>query len=273
MKIKIDYISDTHLSMSDNIQLTVKALLPDKPADILLLAGDIAEDISIVEEFINVLKYTYRYIFYVNGNHEMYMQKYDKLLYDSNSWKKLEKLRENLSKYENVFYLDGFQSPVVLKEYNDLTIGGLCMWWGNNEEIDKKDIQLYKKALNDYNYISFNGSLKNGLKKLDTKKLFKRYYGMFKKIDSSDVLLTHFAPIKIPEHLLPVEYDSTLNKFFYFDGRDILKRIKPKVCVFGHTHTLLDFKYDNIRMLCNTLGYPHERKYTSKIKTFYVTKD
>ncbi len=50
------------------------------------------------------------------------------------------------------------------------------------------------------------------------------------------------------------------NQWFYSDQDELIKKhnSKIKAWFYGHTHTPLAVKYNNIQYCCNPIGYPGE---------------
>ena len=81
MKLNIDYVSDLHLThyISKNESITkIDKLVQDKismqvKGDILVVAGDIDEDINRVSELLYSCSKYYKKVIFVLGNHEYYI--------------------------------------------------------------------------------------------------------------------------------------------------------------------------------------------------------
>jgi hypothetical protein len=52
---------------------------------------------------------------------------------------------------------------------------------------------------------------------------------------------------------------SPLNPFFVCDVENIIYERTPKLWIHGHTHDSVDLKLGDTRIVCNPIGYPHER--------------
>jgi 3',5'-cyclic AMP phosphodiesterase CpdA len=70
--MRVYAISDVHTDYRDNLQLLTRvARYPD---DALILAGDVSDRLSILRQTFSVLLERFRYVFYVPGNHEMWIR-------------------------------------------------------------------------------------------------------------------------------------------------------------------------------------------------------
>jgi hypothetical protein len=73
-----------------------------------------------------------------------------------------------------------------------------------------------------------------------------------------DVMISHFGPYA---HNIRPEYNNLYTGFFYFDGSRLMQKMKPdSLWLFGHTHDTVDIVTHGIRLVCNPIGYPGERK-------------
>jgi len=74
-----------------------------------------------------------------------------------------------------------------------------------------------------------------------------------KSLDYADVIITHIPPIKIFDN-------SDLGDNYYFVDyeEEIIKKIKPKIWIFGHIHAKTYKKLKDYELIANPLGYPEE---------------
>lgn len=92
--MKVYAVSDVHTDYPDNLSW-VDALCANRPEpleDCLIVAGDIADGVDIFRKTFERLCSAYRYVFFVVGNHELWVRKSERGAYDSIG--KLRHLRE-----------------------------------------------------------------------------------------------------------------------------------------------------------------------------------
>lgn len=70
------------------------------------------------------------------------------------------------------------------------------------------------------------------------------------------VVITHMLPHEAC--INPKYHGNPCNKFFLHDQSDLIRRLRPKFWVFGHTHSAIDTTVDGCRMICNPRGNPGE---------------
>lgn len=79
-------------------------------------------------------------------------------------------------------------------------------------------------------------------------------------------MITHVNPSFYEEHIDRKYHNNQTNTFFTFDGSKFYKDGTMKYWVFGHTHDPIEYEIDNVKFLCNPLGYPNESGYGENIK-------
>lgn len=266
--MKVDITSDLHIDMwvdvfrsknehkqRKNIKIFVSNLLPDEPADVLVIAGDIGHYNSENVILFEVLRETYEKIIWVHGNHDMYLvsgtsaQKYN-----HDSFQRLNEMIQLTNAIDGVHYLNGDTIQV-----GGYIIGGCGAWYDNGygNEIwgmdDRAFVDKWRNYLNDANYIKVPYTKTEEIDSLIYSDKQKKLLSSI--VDICDLVVTHVAPdwTHIPTH-----YQMPESTFYCFDGRTFLKRMKPNAMwLFGHTHEKHSFQHPlGPMMLCNPLGYP-----------------
>ena len=181
MKLNIDYVSDLHLThyISKNESITkIDKLVQDKismqvKGDILVVAGDIDEDINRVSELLYSCSKYYKKVIFVLGNHEYYIPviKYiytDPMAkeYNYNSMNKVYRLNEIFKDNNDIIILDKTNNTKGLYTYNTFLLAGDTLWY--------KPVTLVDKL---YNYPMQNDSrfILAELSKKDSEKALKAF--------------------------------------------------------------------------------------------------
>jgi predicted MPP superfamily phosphohydrolase len=233
--MRLQLISDLHTEFWRGKELAFVESLPiEKGLDFLVVAGDLvcfgAQGSFIIEAIFATLSHMARHVLYVFGNHEYYGC--------SKEFAEAA-LRPILAKYPNIRWLDN----------ESLTLDGVhfvggSMWYPNVDGLN----QLYKRLINDaYQIKGFDwAERENAI--LNT------------------VVNTHATPetIVITHHLPhasctpPVFRAEQSNRFFVSNQYFTMVNNRPKLWLFGHTHTPCDILLESTRMVCNPKGYPGE---------------
>ena len=294
--MKVDFISDVHLDfwirelnpqnrkMDSQINTFISTILPNRSnaGDVLIIAGDLGHYFSQDSKFLLALKEIYKHIILVAGNHDLYListAQENKYLHDSNN-RILEMKR--FCKENDIHYLDG--NTIVIDGYK---FAGCGMSWDEThyfsmiENATRSDVtELFNEVMNDSRLI-FGGKpnyrqtgMYGGYKfvsSFNPYEYFKKELSKLDKIDENDlidVMVTHYAPHK-PIGMREKYEFSLSSTFYYFDGGELINRLKPKFWIFGHTHDNYDYTYKNTHFKCNPLGYPGENTY-NVIKSFEI---
>jgi len=268
MKVLVDIASDIYLdswiSHTSEVADFVKRILPEnKNSEILILAGNVNSSLVTIEPFLLELKKYYKHIFYVYGNHEMYLLDKDEDSYGNNSFQKINQLKSLVTSINGCDFLDGFDAQqIVLPEYNNLTITGLSMWWNYDKKVySYKTIKdLCHRYSNDYKFISF-GFMREAL--FSYSKVFRNFYKKLINLPPSDIMVTHYSPLKLSEKA---------SVFNFFDSEEELKRLNPKAWVCGHTFEKHNLKFDNTQIVTNPIGYGGFKKAPNSIQTIEIDK-
>lgn len=295
--MKIHYLSDTHLDFwireqnpqSPKFQKQLDEyidMLKLKPADVLIIAGDLGHYYAQDRAFLLACTEIYRHVIIVRGNHDMYLvsgQQQKK--YCKDSMNRVFELKA-FCRDNGIHYMDG-----DIISIDGVTFGGVGMSWDKSYysklsgrvPSDNEVKEYFNNCMNDSRLIFMDGK-NNGVSKtsygehyikssFDPFHYFQKEYDKLQRIndfDDVDVMVSHYVPVNPYEYTRDAYYDGQSSSTFYmFDGYADVSRINPKYWIFGHMHDTYDFVYDDTRFLCNPIGYPGENLY-NEVKEFEV---
>ena len=254
--MKITLISDLHLEISGPLDLS--------GGDVLIIAGDACEAVSLAREFksikddnYNVSAFPcldffqnqvskYEKVFYVLGNHEHYRGRFDKT----------KKILEE-SVYKNVTILDD-----DIFEYKGVMFLGGTLWTDCNKN-DPVTILELKNYMNDYKVITYNYENQGYYHKLNPqvtiqkhRSTLKYFREMWAKYPNNPfVVITHHAPSFLSVHE-KYKDDKSINGGYASDlSNDILDNPNIKFWVHGHMHTPSSYEIGSTNILANPRGY------------------
>lgn len=193
----------------------------------------IAGDLSTKKYLVDNLKYLcdkYKYVIYTTGNHEYY----------GSSFNEIKTILSYLSKsLPNFYWLNNTLNEIA----GSLFAGGSL--WFKDDPLN----QLYEKDMNDFIYIK------------DFRKLVYSENSCaihtLHSITNKHTVVTHHLPSYLSVN---EKYKGDqLNRFFVCDMENLILEKQPKLFVHGHTHDSCDYMIDSTRIICNPLGYTHER--------------
>lgn len=271
--MKVDILSDLHLDFYFKQELTTREniisffepIITDNGSreigEVLIVAGDIGHyNTQNIEVLKTLQKEFYKHIICVLGNHDYYLiNKDSKHIFDNNSFKRVENMRNLINQEDNLYCLDG---DVI--EIEGVQFGGADSWYDGSHihkyfaKFDNNHINLLWNAnINDSKLIKGITRF-DDIAKLEREKLKKVY-------QKCDVMITHVNPSFDEEHIDKKYHNSPINTFFTFDGSELIKNGSMKYWIFGHTHDAIKYEIENVKFLCNPLGYPYESDYGENI--------
>lgn len=245
MKIRI--LSDLHIDVS---KFSIKPI----GEDLLILAGDISnkpeDTFNFIKKYIQQglnLELELKVIF-IMGNHDYYNDTIkDRLKY----WKHFE---QKLG--PNFHFLH--QNSIVL---GDIEFYGTTLW----SDVDISDVTDDKFFYyNDFNYIRKTG-IYNKITPSDYSELYKQDLDKLtgfldKETKFKRVIITHHLP---SYKSVNEKYKDSYNNDLFASNLDdlILNHTEDiKLWIHGHTHSSVDYKIGNTRILCNPRGYIDENE-------------
>ena len=284
--LDIDFISDMHVdfwikekSPSNKLNMLAEAYVKDvlkpKGNKVLVMAGDLGHYFTQDSAVLLELKKHYEHLVMVRGNHDLYLvSDSQKSKYKHDSFNRVKEMKAFCRK-NGIHYLDG--DTIVIE---GVKFGGVGMWY---DLPHVTDLDSWNHVMNDSNLIMEGaGPIKfqygyGGYHKAsqwDTQGYYLKEVEKMRKFigQDIDVLVTHIAPIKMPDDILSWEYRGDPNNIFYHsDNMPLVKDINADVVIFGHTHTSYDFELEGEWFVCNPLGYKSEKTGT-EIRQIQVTK-
>lgn len=236
-------ISDLHTDNRENRELIESITMSDYQNDTLIVAGDISNNLKVMETTFSLLTTRFKQIFFVPGNHEFWVSKetenslikFEQILSlcDDLGIHTRPKIVEGASVvplfswYESAFYPAGNRNAKELEGWGDYH---LCKW-PSTRGFDpcKHFVGLNKSNIRPY--------------------------------DRPVISFSHFVP--------RLELIPPLNMLFFkslpiVSGsvkiEEMVRTLGSRVHVFGHTHINVDRTINGVRYLQNALRYPRERK-------------
>jgi predicted phosphodiesterase len=236
--MRIYAISDLHTDFGENLRM-VRRLSPHTYSrDALLVAGDIADRIEVIEETLFLLSAKFRKVFYVPGNHELWVR--------FDGCDSFEKLRRVLSLCRRLGV------HVEPARAGGVWVVPLLSWYETRPEQLGAEAACELEAWADFYFCSWPeaaGSVPDLLLRMNVPSL-RRY-------DGGVITLSHFVPRR---DLLP---DTSELSFKALPQVAVCRRLDEQlravgslVHVFGHTHIPCDRVVDGVRYVQNAFGYP-----------------
>jgi predicted phosphodiesterase len=239
--MRVFAISDLHTDFREN-RLVVEQLPDDIfKEDALIVAGDVADGLEIIEETLARLRSKFRQVCYVPGNHELWVR--------DGAYDSMEKLRRIL---ETCRRIDVETNPVKL---DGLWVVPLFSWYepefGGNDDRDLEELEGWA----DFYFCKWPAGISDVCRHfLDMNEANIRRY------DGPTISFSHFLPRR---DLLPSRENLRFKNLPKVSGcarlDEQIRELASLTHVFGHSHIYTDRVIDGVRYVNNALLYPRER--------------
>ncbi len=236
--MKIQYMSDLHLELSDNSRFVKHKDFPVM-GNVLVLAGDIfylRNEFPPLSDFWDWASKAFKQVLIVPGNHDYYGH-YD-VMERGMSWQWM--IRENVGYYQN---------QVVRIEDTDFI---LSTFWSHITPLDEYYVA---RGLNDFRQTEYNG---HQLTTDDYNQMHQYCLDFVKgSVSKSNakhiVVVTHHLPTTLV--VAPHHKGSPLNSAFATEYGDWIADSNIDAWIYGHSHTNIEAQIGKTRIVCNQLGY------------------
>lgn len=250
----------------------VENTMPDIPAKVVLIAGDIGHYNWQNELYFKELRKHYDHVLWVFGNHDLYMVSSNVTkAFNNDSWIRLDDMIKRSNSIEGVHYLEG-----NIINIDGIKFGGHGMWYDGSYAKTHhylNDIGQMKawRNMNDSVHITDQHTTSGFV---DWKERSVNAIEAVKDIVTEcDVFMSHVGPDD--SHILP-KWRGPMTGFYYFNGDELLSTMNEnQAWIYGHTHDPVMFNNTHgCTMICNPLGYPYgdsrDNLYDAKERKFLV---
>lgn len=244
--MKVFAISDIHLDYKINQQWLAKLSKYDYQEDILILAGDISDNLQLLESCFSTLSKIFLNVLYVPGNHELWVVRNENLT----SVQKFELIRRIASDHNIGMqpYSNNTLSIVPLLGWYDYTFGNpgqklkeswmdfqACLW---PESYTMSDVTDYFTHQNEHALKTENETI---------------------------ISFSHFLPrIDLMPERIPDAYRFLHPILGSTQIEAQIRALSSDIHVYGHSHVNRDITISGIRYVNNAFGYPRETKIARK---------
>lgn len=229
---KLFICSDLHVDFHRDGGKQLIKYLSYVDCDFFVIAGDMANDIKVMEKTLINICSAQKNVIFVCGNHD----------YFDSSIQYVNDFLSNLTvKNDNFHFLNNTKKII-----DDVSFVGTTLWYSKNKETTNKKNQ---SMMVDFSSIS----------NCDPTVFNEHNIAidfLSKNVQSSDIVITHHMPTK--HSVISKFVGSPINCYFYHDLDWFIDKAKPRIWIHGHTHVCMDYYLGDTRIVCNPLGYPHE---------------
>jgi predicted phosphodiesterase len=237
--MRILAISDLHTDFKENMRLVERIPESLYKDDTLIVAGDIADQIEIIERTLSLLRSRFKMVFYTPGNHEL--------------WVRNEK-EDSIEKLSRILRLcDGLDVQTKPARVSNVWVVPLFSWYDLRFDPDSTDNDLEGWA--DFHFCKWPHGIRHVFEYF-----FKLNLPNIKFYDGPVISFSHFLP-RI--ELLPSKEKLRFKGLPKVAGCKLLegqiRELKSITHLFGHSHINWDCMIDGVRYVQNALSYPRER--------------
>jgi predicted phosphodiesterase len=241
--MKIQIASDLHLEFLERTFPGERLLRPAVDADVLVLAGDIANGISAIDLFKNWPVP----VLYLAGNHEFYSHE-------------MGALRASLRKASEGTRITFLDNDAV--DFGGVRFVGTTLWTNYRLELNRTQRQLMEQAelrINDHRQIRFGQAYFTAQQALAQHEVAHAWlqHQLKQDYDCKTVVVSHHGPHALSVH--PRYAGDASNASFVSDLSDLLQLPGADLWIHGHVHDSFDYKVGRCRVVANPLGYPLNR--------------
>lgn len=248
--MKIAFISDIHLNISAEYPVldTLSAVVREKCADVLVIAGDISENYHETISAAEFLSENACRTYYVPGNHDLWRVPGEELTNDD---------IYRVYAYDDNCLID---NSILLSD--DAVLIGDVGWYDYS-------LALEAFTLEELNAMKRNGRVwQDSFRNTFTKDNFRKTEYMLNKLEAqlikyrdikNKIVVTHMIPVK--EFCVP----AAMKDWSYFNAflgsvrfRDLFERYGVTLSVSGHVHYRKQVVHGSTTYFCPCLGYSRE---------------
>lgn len=247
--MKIQLASDLHLEFLQRDFPRARLISPAPCADVLVLAGDIANGTQAIELF----KDWPVPVLYLAGNHEFYARSFEQTRIDLQS--------------------EAVGTPIQFLDNNVADFGGVrflgCTLWTDYllscNRTQRQQMTAAEIGLNDHRIIRTQEGLFSAAKALEEHEQSRAWLlrQLEKPYEGKTVVVTHHGPHPLSVH--PRYIGEPLNAAFVSGNLDELL-VKTTLWMHGHVHDSFDYVVHGCRVVANPLGYARNRNIVASTK-------
>lgn len=245
--MRIFALSDVHIDYSVNRAWLLGLSNSDFQQDILILAGDLSDDLSLLEACFKSLVKKFRKVCFVPGNHELWIR---------NSGQHID----SFDKFDLVIALaeeTGIHTRPV--SINSVSIVPLFSWY--DFSFGQPDTKLQDEWM-DFRLCRWSNI--SDMSMVCQWMLDKNALAL-QTVNETIISFSHFLPrIDVIPAYLPRRYRYLFPVFGSYLLERQIRRLKPQIHVYGHSHLNRHVLIDSITYVNNAFGYPSETRIARK---------
>jgi predicted phosphodiesterase len=248
--MRIFALSDLHVDYAVNARWIASLSDADYRDDVLILAGDVTDRLSLLEWSLDRLAHCFRQVLFVPGNHELWV------IRDDRERHSLQKFAEVLAVVES--------TGASMQPFHErgVTIVPLLAWYDYSFGEPGEEL---RSQWADYHACRWPEGYDNAQVAAHFAALNRQRVGPLPAAPAKVITFSHFLPrIDVMPPFIPAS-----KRFLYpvlgttrLDRE--LRQLNSSVHVYGHSHVNRSVELDGVLYINNAFGYPNETRITAK---------
>ncbi len=239
--MRIFAVSDLHTDFQENLLLLKQLPDTEYKKDVLIVAGDIADALDVIQDTLSLLRAKFLHVFYTPGNHELWAR--------NGACTSVEKLSMVLE------LCDGLGIHTRPAKIDALWVVPLFSWYDASFDADNSADIAQLAGWADFYFCKWPREIGH----------VAAFFLMMNEAhltgyDGPVISFSHFLPRR---DLLPATANLRFKGLPKVAGcpslEDQIRQLQSSIHVFGHSHINCDRVIDGIRYVQNPLRYPRER--------------
>lgn len=245
--MRVFAVSDIHVDYAENLNWVLNLDRTAYKDDVLILAGDISDRMSLLEQVFRSLQKRFRAVLFVPGNHELWVRDKD-FNCSLDKFEAVANLCTHCGVHTGIHEAEGV-SFVPLYSWYDFSFGepdrNLKLAWRDFYACSWPAHMQESHEVSEY-FLSLNST------KLNTE-------------NTTVISFSHFLPrIDVMPEKIPLERRAVYPVLGSEKLGAQVKQLNSDIHVYGHSHVNQSIELDNIRYINNAFAYPKESRIARK---------
>jgi predicted phosphodiesterase len=244
--MRVFAVSDVHIDYQENLDWLNGLSTQDYVDDVLILAGDLTDDLQLLAHSFDQLSNKFKKVLYVPGNHEL--------------WVNRCKSRDSLEKYQRIKTLADehgiSQQPFI---DHSISIIPLLGWYDYSFGQPSKQLT---DAWTDFHACCWP----NQMQAADINQYFLEQNKPHLNLTNQTVIsFSHFVPrIDLMPSYIPQKFRYIYPVLGSNKIEQQIRQLKPDLHIYGHSHVNRNVVIDDIQYINNAFAYPRETRISAK---------
>lgn len=245
--MRVFALSDLHVDYDVNARWVDAISMSDHQNDVLILAGDVSDSLSLLQWCLETLARRFRQVLFVPGNHDLWVIRETRPMDSLEKFDELSRIAAASGVSMHAFHAHG------------VAIVPLLGWYDYSFGEPSEDLQA---VWMDYRACRWPPNFQAP----DIAAHFTGLNATERSTDADTVItFSHYLPrIDLMPSYIPAEHRMLYPVLGATVLEDQLRRLDSSIHVYGHSHVNRDVEIDGVAYVNNAFGYPQETRITSK---------